>query len=114
MADGPADVAGTEAVVASAAAALAAAPARPDTPAAGLRKVHPDQKADETPSEYWVRKTAGATMFIAWIIGLAAAAAVILGIVAAVEFAHLTDELYGGGGGGVSNCLSQGGTDASC
>lgn len=52
-------------------------------------------------------------MAIAWIIGLAATAAAILGVVAAIEFAHLSDELYGGDSG-VSNCLSLGGTDPSC
>ncbi len=87
---------------------------RPYTPAAGVKRVRPDQKADETAAEYWARKTTFAVQFIAWIIGLAAAAAVILGIVAAVQLAHLNSNLSGGAGGTSSNCLSQGGTDPSC
>lgn len=88
---------------------------RPDTPAAGAKRIRLDQKANETAVEYWVRKMALATQFIAWIVGLAAAAAVILGIIAAVELAHLNSYLSGGSSGSpASNCLSQGGTDPSC
>lgn len=110
MTDTPADVP-AEVPRTPAAAAVAARP-RPDTPAAGAKRIRADQNADETPAEYWARKSAVAVQFIAWIIGLATVAAVVLGIIAAVEFAHLTNDLYGGGG--VGNCMSQGGTNPNC
>jgi hypothetical protein len=106
----PSDVP-AEIPTAPAAGALTGQP-RPDTPAAGARRIRADQNADETPAEYWARKTAFAIQFIAWIIGLATAAAVILGIIAAVQLAHLNSNLYGGGGG--STCISQGGTNPNC
>lgn len=88
-------------------------PAAPDDTGAIEQPL--DQKANETAVEYWVRKMALATQFIAWIVGLAAAAAVILGIIAAVELAHLNSYLSGGSSGSpASNCLSQGGTNPSC
>ena len=86
-------------------------PARADTPAAGAKKVRPDQTVNETPAEYWARKTAYATQFIAWIVGLAAVASVILGIIVAVQVSHLNSSVNGGGS---SNCMSLGGTNPNC
>jgi hypothetical protein len=62
---------------------------RPDTPSVGMQAVAPDQRADETPAEYYARKTASATQLIAAVVVLAAIAGLILGIIIAVQLAHL-------------------------
>lgn len=55
-------------------------------------------------------KTAVVTMAVITVIGLVAA--VIIGIVVAVSVAHENSLLNGGGG--TSNCVSQGGTNPNC
>jgi hypothetical protein len=114
MTDPPVDV--PEQIPAAPDATAAIEQPKPGTPAAGTKRIGLDQKTyDTTAIEHWARKTALAVQFIAWILGFAAAAAVILGIIAAVQLAHLNSYLSGGGSvipG--SNCLSQGGTDPSC
>jgi hypothetical protein len=42
-------------------------------------------------------------------------ASIIVGVIVAVQVSHLNSNLSGNsGGGGISNCQSQGGTDPSC
>ena len=66
----------------------------------------------ETIELAYLRQIRNAVTVIAWIAGLFAVAGLIIGIAAAVQVSHLNSELTGGGGS--SNCLSQGGTDPSC
>ncbi|MGH3218964.1 MAG: hypothetical protein ACRDPY_09700 [Streptosporangiaceae bacterium] len=60
----------------------------------------------------YARQTRSATVFIAWIIGIGVAIALVLGIIVGVQTAKVANELNGGGG--TSNCLSQGGTNPNC
>jgi hypothetical protein len=62
----------------------------------------------------YARQTRSATMFIAWIIGIGVAVALVLGIIVGVQTAKVASELNNSGSGTSSNCLSQGGTNPSC
>ena len=56
----------------------------------------------------YARQTRSATMFMAWIIGIGVAAALVLGIIVGVQTAKVASELNNSGSGTSSNCLSQG------
>ena len=73
----------------------------------------PDDHYQRQLVEY-ARQTRSATMFIAWIIGIGVAIALIIGIIVGVQTAKVASELNNNGTSTSSNCLSQGGTDPSC
>jgi hypothetical protein len=58
--------------------------------------------------------TRGAVVFVAWVIGLFAAASIIVGIITAVQIVHLNNAINNSGGGNTSNCMSQGSTNPNC
>lgn len=68
----------------------------------------------ETPELRYMRETRNAVTFIAVIVGIVAALALIATIIVGVQLGKLNSDLNGISGGGTSNCLSQGGTDPSC
>jgi len=68
----------------------------------------------EPPELKYMRETRNAVNFIAIIVGIVATLALIGTIIAGVQLARLNHDLNSIGGGGTSNCLSQGGTNPSC
>jgi hypothetical protein len=75
-------------------------------------KPTPAKPPAETDEHRYARQTRDATVFIAWIVGIGVAIMLVLGIIAGVELAHLNSS--SNGGGGVSNCYTDGGTDLTC
>ena len=63
-------------------------------------------------AEDYARQTRNATVFIAWVVGIFAVVSLIAGIVIGVSLIHAVNN--SNGGGGVSNCISQGGTNPNC
>ena len=60
------------------------------------------------------RQTRNAVRFIAWLAGVFVALSLIGGIYGLAQFSSAVNTYNSPAGGDVSNCMSLGGTDASC
>ena len=87
-----------------------------------MSAIHPPEQQQSPPQPVpgaaelakYARQTRNATVFIAWIIGVGVAIALVFGIILGIQTAKVANELNTNGGGTSSNCLSQGGTDPTC
>lgn len=70
---------------------------------------------DEQQMLTFARQTRNATVFIAWIVGIGVAAAIIVGIILGVQEAKVASELGNSSSGAAnSSCVSQGGSVPGC
>jgi membrane protein YqaA with SNARE-associated domain len=77
------------------------------------RSTVPSQQDKEPLALKYARQTGNATVFIAWVVAIGILFSVIAGLVIGIQIAHSVNN-SSIGGGGTSNCLSQGGYDPSC
>jgi hypothetical protein len=75
-----------------------------------MTDVKSPEARSETESLRYQRQTRNATVFIAWVVGVLVALSIIFGIIAGVQLAKINTNLTGGGSGGSTSCVSQGGT----
>lgn len=68
----------------------------------------------EEPAVKCARQTRNAVFFIAWVVGIFAAMALIGGIIYGVQLAKISNNLDGSSGTVSSSCQSQGGTIEGC